>query len=485
MIVAKTVPQSGTSRGACVATSGLEFQAAHLVGICGSGMKALAEVLSDLGCRVSGSDLHLPESTSTMLADRGWHVHQGHQGTFVPEDAEVLIYSPAISPKNPERLLAARRGLPQFSYSQMLGRLMRDKTGISIAGTHGKSTTTAMTGCILTTAGLEPTVVLGAEVRELNVSGWAGNGDEFVVESCEFQRNFLDLTPRHAVITGIEVDHVDCFANLEETIAAFGEFAQRLPADGLLVINGQCAAARAAGANVDSQIETYSLRPETDWWAGDLRRTVEGIRFRAFYHGDFFAEIALRVPGEHNVLNALAAMALANRAGVVAADIRDGLRGFSGIRRRFETVGAWRGVTLVDDYAHHPTALNVTLQTARDRFPNRKLWCVFQPHQVSRTRALLPEFAASLAAADEVLLVPIFAARERVTDEPRELSVQLAARTTAIGGRARFSPTLDQARATLEDELRAGDVLITIGAGDIGQLHDAFTRRLQRHHAPR
>ncbi len=465
------------------------WRSAYLVGVCGSGMKALAELLTGQGWAVSGSDNHASAAVVEALANRGLRIHPGHQGCFLAANTDVLVYSPAVGPENAERQRATRLGIPQLSYSQMLGAMMRDRQGVCIAGTHGKSTTTAMTGCILTAAGLAPNVVVGAEVREIGLSGWSGAGPHFVVESCEFQRSFLDLSPRYAAILGIEPDHFDCYPHFDETVAAFAEFAQHVPGDGRLLIPAGCEASKAASMAAGAPVETFAVEPigldcRADWQASDLRPTRDGTRFRVFYHGEFFAEISLRIPGTHNVANALGAVALAQMTGADTAAIREALREFPGICRRFEPVGTWRGVTLIDDYAHHPTAVAATLQTARDRYRGRRLWCVFQPHQISRTEALFDEFAASLIAADRVLLVPVFAAREHVHDEPALVSRKLAEQVVARGGAARFVDTLDRAVATLEDELSAGDVLITMGAGDIGKVHYALTRPLQRHHAP-
>lgn len=464
--------------------SGIARRSAHLVGVCGSGMKALAELLTGLGWTVSGSDNNASETVVASMARRGLRIHPGHHGQFLGEKTDLLVYSPAIGPENVERVQAQQLKIPQLSYSQMLGSLMRGRTGLCIAGTHGKSTTTAMTGCILKAAGLAPSVVVGAEVRELNVSGWPGTGEHFVVESCEFQRSFLDLSPRYAAILGIEPDHFDCYLHFDEVIAAFSAFAHSVPTTGRLLIHAGSEASKAACMATGAPIETFAVTSPADWRADDLRPTPDGTRFRAFHRGEFFAEFVLRIPGEHNVANALAAMALAHYSGAGVAAIHDGLRDFPGMHRRFEPVGSWRGVSLIDDYAHHPTAVTATLRTARERFGNRRIWCVFQPHQVSRTRALFSDFASALAAADRVVLVPVFAARERVGDEPRLISRALAERITLEGGLARYVDSLDRAVATLEDELEPGDVLITMGAGDIGEVHHAFTRRLQRNHTP-
>jgi UDP-N-acetylmuramate--alanine ligase len=340
-----------------------------------------------------------------------------------------------------------------------------------------------MTGCILTVAGLEPSVVVGAEVRGARASGWYGKGRHFVVESCEFQRSFLDLSPKFAVILGIEPDHFDCYPHFDEAIAAFAEFAQMVPADGRLLIPVGSASTKAACVAARARVETFGVDTAADWQANDLRKSPGGTRFRVYHHGEFFAEILLAIPGLHNVTNALAAAALAHTAGADVAAIREGLAEFPGIGRRFEVVGSWRGATLVDDYAHHPTAVKAVLETAREVFPRRRVWCVFQPHQVSRTRALFQEFATSLTLADRILVVPVFAARELVYDEPTEISRELAAAIVTAGADARAMDTLDRAVRTLDDELQPGDVLITMGAGDIGKVHYAFTRRLQRHHA--
>lgn len=456
---------------------------AHLVGICGAGMKALAELLAGRGLRVTGSD---QQPTAPLLASmrrRGVRVHRGHAGTHLPPGTDVLIHSLAIGSENAERRRAGMLGIPQWSYSETIGRLMAERVGVSVAGTHGKSTTTAMIASLLERSGRQPSVVVGAELIERGASGWAGAGELFVAESCEYRRSFLDLAPRFAVILGIEADHFDCYASLEESQQAFGEFSQRVDTAGVLLVPADCPVTRAAVAPATVVVRTFGRRCQADWWAADVRRTTTGSRFRLFYRGGFLTEISLQVPGRHNVDNALAAAALSLELGVDHRDVREGLHEFTGIRRRFQHVGSWRGVTVIDDYAHHPTAVRVTLETARETFGRRRLWCALQPHQISRTVTLLEELAGSFDCADEVLILPVYAARE----EDRcgellgaELADRIGKRISAAPApsrrRCRFLPSLDRLVTTLDDEARPGDVLVMMGAGDIDRVQHEFTR---------
>ena len=450
---------------------------AHLVGVCGSGMQALAELLLGLGWHVSGSDRCASEEAIRTLESRGLRIHQGHKATHLPHHADVLVYSQAIAPENVERVRASHCGILQLSYSQMLGRLMSERTGVSIAGTHGKSTTTAMTASLLTSAGLAPSAVVGARLIDRDVGGWAGAGDLLVVESCEYRRSFLDLSPRYAVITGIEPDHFDCYESLGETTAAFAEFAASIDSSGVLLVAADCPAAAEAAGQATSRVRTFGRGPGADWRAADVCRTVSGSRFGLFFRGEFRTEITVPVPGRHNVDNALAAAAMACELGVDPRLVREGLRGYAGIRRRFQRVGSWRGVTVVDDYAHHPTAVQATLETARETFGRRRLWCAFQPHQVSRTLALFDEFASSFQEADQLLLLPVFAAREddlQAEDVSRKLAKRIGSSGSGTG--CRFVPSLDRLVETLDHDTRPGDVLITMGAGDIDQVPHEFTR---------
>jgi UDP-N-acetylmuramate--alanine ligase len=456
---------------------------AHLIGICGSGMRALAELLLDLGWSVTGSDLSPSESARHALEQRGLIVPVGHRAAYLPPDANLVVYSPAVPEANAERVAATRRGIPQYSYTPMLGRLMQGREGVGVAGTHGKSTTTALLGTILTQAGRSPSVVCGAELIATQTSGWAGAGDLFVVESCEYQRHFLALKPRHAIILDIEPDHFDCFRDLDAAVEAYREFAAGLPADGLLLCRaGRDAVARAA-RDCRARVRTFAVKASADWSARNVRMHRQRVSFRIHRSGVPWGDDELHVSGRHNVGNALAAAAMASELGADPEAIREAICTFRGLRRRCEYFGAWRGIDLIDDYAHHPTAVSAALTMARAQFGRRRIWCAFQPHQVSRTRALLAEFADSFQAADCVLIAPVYAAREAESEAALATSQELARRTEEGGTPARCVASLDHVVSTLETEARPGDVLVLMGAGDIERIRHEFTRRIQRYHA--
>ncbi|WP_197440274.1 UDP-N-acetylmuramate--L-alanine ligase [Polystyrenella longa] len=455
----------------------------HLVGICGSGMKALAEYLTDCDIEVTGSDLSSSEELWLAMQERGWNVHHGHQEDHLASDVDLLIYSPAVTEENPERVSSQRQGIAQLSYTEFLGKLLQDETGLCIAGTHGKSTTTAMTSHILESSRLNPSVFVGAELCGYERSGWAGAGDLMVVESCEYRRHFLNYAPQFAAILGIEADHFDCYATVEDAIGAYAEFARNVSKEGTLLVSADSEAAVEAAKGASSKVATFSVQTMADWWATDIRSTPTGQRFRIFHQGEFFSEIEIDLPGEHNVSNALAATAICYYAGCSPMQIRAALARFEGLKRRFESVGSYRGVTLIDDYAHHPTAVAKTLTAARQRFPNRRLWAVYQPHQASRTTALEKDFVDALELADEVIIARTFAARESSAETEDRTAVQLAEKLSARNVSTLYCGALDQLIESLDDALRPGDVLLTMGAGDIDRVHNAFTRRLFRNHA--
>lgn len=448
-------------------------------------MKGLADLLHGWGHAISGSDLSAPPASLQRLMQQGVAIYDRHTAEHLPPDAAALVHSLAIAETNPERVRALELGIPQLSYSQMVGQLLAERSGICIAGTHGKSTTTAMTAWILTEAGLNPSALFGADLCGSGLSSWTGSGEHFVVESCEYQRSFLDYHPRYATILNVEPDHFDYFTDADDLQAAFSQFAAQVDRSGLVLARYEDARAVQAAQQAAAAVLTFGWEPEADWWAADVRSVGWGSRCRVFRRGQFITELQVPQPGRHNVLNALAATALAFEIGVSPRDLRGALAEFPGLARRFEPLGSFRGVTLLSDYAHHPTAVAATLRTARSLFGSRPLRVIFQPHQISRTRCLLEEFATSFQDADSVLLPPIFAAREPAGTSEEDVLERLASRIRDLGTAAETCTSLDHAAHVVEDALCPGDVLITMGAGDIDRIQHAFTRRLSRDSATR
>jgi UDP-N-acetylmuramate--alanine ligase len=460
---------------------------AHLVGICGSGMQGLARLLAGWGWQITGSDASLLEqSLPAGLQDVPVRVVAGHSADHLPVDTDLLVYSAAISESNPERQQARLLAVPQFSYAEVVGQCLRARQGVCISGTHGKSTTSAMVACLLEHAGWNPSALFGAPLVSNGLSSWAGTGELFVVESCEFQRSFLQYAPHSAVILNIEPDHFDCFATEDELVTAFGDFAQSVSANGFLLVRSDDPNTMRAAQRGRAELLTFGLSADADWWATDLKTTRQGTRFRVFRRGRFVTEVNLTIPGRHNVLNALAAGAMGCELGVPVRDVRLALEQFRGVRRRFEQLDAWRGATRIDDYAHHPTAVEATLRAARDQFGSRRLFCLFEPHQISRTRPMIDRFAESLRLADRVAIAPVFTARESASAETAlAVSTDLARRLSRLGTLAEAVPSLDHLIQLVDDELLPGDVLLTLGAGDIHRVQHAITRRVLRDPAAR
>jgi len=452
----------------------------HCVGIGGAGVQALAEFLLQSGATVSGSD-QVESDAIYRLRRLGARVQARHDAAHVPARTDYLVYSPAVRPENSERAAARSRGIRELSYPEMLGQLMARRRGIAVAGTHGKSTTTGMVGWVLDQAGLDPTVIVGATVPQLGGPSRVGAGEAFVAESCEFGRSFHHLRPQIAAVLNIEPDHLDYYRDLDEIVGSFRQFVDLVPADGLVVAHGADATVARAITSARSPVETFSLEPGGTWWAADLRNDRGRYRFRVFRNGDYVTTFSLLVPGRHNVENALAATAIAWSAGVRPAVIRESLEEFRGCGRRFEFRGIWRGVTVIDDYAHHPSEIQATLRTAREMYSTRRIWCVFQPHQLSRTRSLFDQFAGAFGDADRVVIADIFTAREQLSEQAAKTALQLAGAITENGRDARHVADAGSITAYLEANLQPADVLVVMGAGDIGKVADGFARRLSRY----
>lgn len=444
----------------------------HLLGITGAGMKALAEVLCDLGWTVSGCDEDLDPAATTSLCQLMIPIEAGHAVEHLRPAPDLVIYSPAVSPSQPERQEATFRGIPQVSYVEALRQLSRRGVSIAIAGTHGKSTTTAMVGHILQETGNSPTVFCGAELSGRARNGWSSSGELVVFEACEYRRHFLGMSARVRCVTGIDADHFDCFPRLEDAEAAFAEFMAELPADGTLVYRHDCPVTDRLVRRLSSRAVSFAVDdPGADWHAKGLVSEREGTTFRIGHGSGERRTVRVNVPGRHNVANALAALATAATLDVPLQDAAAALESFAGVRRRFERLGRRDYGLVIDDYAHHPTEIRAVLATARQCYPGQRLVCVFQPHQLSRTEAMFDEFAEALALADRVFLLPVYAARETADGRCLTLSEQLAKSVLSRGTPATLIPALDHVWTTLQTGALSDDVILTLGAGTITRIH--------------
>ncbi len=449
----------------------------HLVGIAGAGMRALAEILLAAGWRVSGSDLDL--SSVHWLRQRGAQIHEGHAAANVPRDSTLVVYSDAVDAENIERRAAAGREIPQFSYAAAIAKLGQGRRTIAVAGTHGKSTTTAMLAHVLRGDGRDPTVLFGATPIGEHSGGHLGRDAELVVEACEYRRNFLQLEPATALLLNAEWDHPDTYRSAEDVRAALGEFAARVPSDGHLIVPCEDTLDAAITASGGQRFSTWGMSPAADWWAAEVERLHGTYRFGLMGAGRLQGYVLLKVPGPHNVHNAVAAAAAAAAEGVDGATICESLSTFPGLERRLEVVGALSGVTYVDDYAHHPTEIRAAATAVREMFPARRLWCVFEPHQSARLRALLDDFAASLHNAHGVLVTDVFAARESEGDQ--SAGTALVEQLTDAGGQALRISGQQNAVVALERMTTPGDVVLTLGAGVVRRIVDELAERTGRY----
>jgi UDP-N-acetylmuramate--alanine ligase len=457
---------------------------AHFVGIGGTGMRALAAVLLERGWTISGSDLEL-HSARPLIA-RGVRVREGRSGGNIPSKSDLLVYSEAIQPDNAERRQAEQAGISTVSYAQLLAAATSQYQTVAIAGTHGKSTTTAMIAEVLILGSLDPTVVCGA-IPQIPTSegigdtgGRHGTGEFAIVEACEYRENFLHLRPQVATILNIEPDHFDFYRTREQLVEAFTKFLDRLPKDGLVIASHDDTTARGIASTSGRQMVTFGLSRNADWRATNLQQSRGRYRFEIVRHGKRLTGVTLAVPGRHNVLNALAAAAIARHCGVSVQHIAQGLAAFRGLKQRLEPRGSWGGVPWIDDYAHHPTEIKASLAALRQMYPRRRIVCVFQPHQASRLTILLDELAASLHNADCVAVASVFRAREGAPQPGEATAADLAAKLRADGVDV-LEPNQPAAIGRrLSHQLQPGDLLVTLGAGDLGKIFHDIRERIRR-----
>ncbi|MBP6874860.1 MAG: UDP-N-acetylmuramate--L-alanine ligase [Candidatus Eisenbacteria bacterium] len=454
----------------------------HFVGIGGTGMCGLAEILLNLGYKVSGSDLVARSEVIDRLKRLGAEVHAGHAAEHVT-GADLVVISSAVAATNPEVRAARELGIPVLKRGQMLAEIMRMKYGVAVAGAHGKTTTTSLTGHVLSEAGLDPTVVVGGRLRALGSHARVGAGDVFVAEADESDGSFLEILPTVAVITNIDREHLDHYKDLDEIYDAFLRFARSVPFYGAAILCGDDPRLRQMAAGLNKPVLLYGTEPGCHLRATAVHPGPQQSRFEVEAHGRSLGEFTVPLPGRHNVLNALAAIAVALFVGVPAGRVRRGLSSFAGVGRRFEIRGEARGITLVDDYGHHPTEIAAVLRTAREAFPTRRLVVMFQPHRYSRTAALREEFSPAFRGADILILTDIYSAGEApiegVTGQILGDLIHRGSRV-AVEYAPREEDAIERALAVLEP----GDVLITLGAGSVSTWGEKILARLERDRGP-
>ena len=437
----------------------------HFIGIGGISMSGLAEILLEEGFTVSGSDAK--ESPLTRkLESEGAHICYGQKAENITDDIDCVVYTAAISRTNPELIEAVAHKIPMLTRAELLGQLMKNyDTPIAVSGTHGKTTTTSMISHILLEGKVDPTISVGGILKAIGGNIRVGSSETFLTEACEYTNSFLHFFPKISVILNIEEDHLDFFKDLEDIRHSFHQFAALLPSDGTLVINGEITDYPEIYQGLDCNVVTYGPSADFDYSASDISYDEEGhVSFDLAKHGEKAGRITLSVTGDHNVSNALASIAVAELLDIPMDTIKKGLLSFTGTDRRFEYKGTFNGVTVVDDYAHHPTEIKATLKAAQ-HYPHNSVWCVFQPHTYTRTKAFFHEFAEALSHADHLVLADIYAARE--TDTLGISSADLAEETAKLGTDTHYFPSFGEIEAFLRENCRPGDLLITMGAGDV------------------
>ena len=452
-----------------------KYKNIHAIGIGGIGLSAICEILLSRGYNVSGSDMK--ESEMTMkLAQMGARVFIGHRKENV-ENADVLLYTAAIGPDNPELLRAKERGIPCLSRAEMLGHLMSEyENSIAVSGTHGKTTTTSMVSLIMENAKLDPTILVGGNLGEIGGNCQVGHSKYFVTEACEYVDSFLSLKPKIEIILNIDSDHLDYFKDINQIVSSFDKFAKLVPEDGTIIAYEANPFVNKVINGLDNVI-TFGLNENCDYYGKNITFDENGMPgFDVYKKGEFLTHVNLNVPGEHNVLNALAAFACTNSLGVDAKTIADTLHNYTGTERRFDIIGMTQnGVKVIDDYAHHPTEIKATLAATRN-VPHNELWVCFQPHTYTRTLALFDEFADAFEDADHLILAEIYAAREKniykvsseqLMDKIKELHPDMD---------VCYIDNFDDMADYLKKNTSKGDMVITMGAGDIYKVGDLLLK---------
>lgn len=437
----------------------------HLIGIGGIGVSAIAEILISDGYKVTGSDIKSSELTKT-LETKGIGVYYNHESDNII-GADVVVYTAAVNDSNPELKAAKEQGITTLTRAEMLGEMLsKYKNSVAIAGAHGKTTTTSFLSVILSESDLDPTLLIGGEVKEFGSNVKAGKGDLIVTEACEYKDSFLSFKPTVGVILNIDEDHLDYFRDLEHIISSFTKFAQSIPESGTLVINNDDYNAKKIISHVNCNVLTFGIGQESNVQARNITYDPYGFpEFEVYIYDKLYSTFKLSVPGNHNIYNSLAAIAVAHLNNLDGDDVAKSTKLFGGTKRRFDRLGKYKDATVIDDYAHHPTEIKATLNAAK-KVPHNRSICVFQPHTYSRTAELLSEFSTSFKQADIVIITDIYGSA-RETDNGTIHSTDLVNAIKNEGQKATYLGTFDEVIAHLDTIVESDDIIFTMGAGDI------------------
>ncbi|MDI6744043.1 MAG: UDP-N-acetylmuramate--L-alanine ligase [Thermodesulfovibrionales bacterium] len=457
-----------------------QYRIIHFVGIGGIGMSGIAEVLHNLGYEVTGSDVKESETTN-RLSSLGVKIYIGHRAENV-DDAHVVVISSAVSKDNAEVIEAKRKSIPVIPRAEMLAELARLKYGILVAGAHGKTTTTSLIATVIASSGLDPTVVIGGKLRATGSNARLGQGDFLVAEADESDGSFLRLSPTIAVVTNIDREHMDFFKTMDSLRDAFLSFINKVPFYGVSIICIGNEELRSLLPDVHGRYITYGLSPDADVYAADVKKGFMTVSFDVVYKGEKLGNFSLPVPGVHNILNSLAAIIVARELKIETGVIKEALKKFSGIQRRFELKGEENGIKVFDDYGHHPTEIKATLNAAKDGLLTRqvagRLFVIFQPHRYTRTKDLMDEFTPCFSEADILCLMDIYSAGEKPINGID--SNVLLDRIKKTGHKdAAYFPDREKLADNLLARLRSGDVVFTLGAGDVWKLGEEILKRIK------
>ena len=447
----------------------------HFIGIGGISMSGLAEILHEEGFTISGSDAKESDLTK-HLSSMGVQIFYGQKASNIIDGIDLVVYTAAIREDNEEFACAKEKNIPMLSRAELLGQIMDNYTNsIAVAGTHGKTTTTSMVSQLLLEAKKDPTITVGGILKAIDGNLRVGKSDVFISEACEYTNSFLNFRPKYSIVLNVEAEHLDFFKNLADVRNSFKQFIGNTKDDGTVIINGEIENYKELTTETNAKIISYGLKSSFDYYAENITFDEKACAtYTVMHNGSKLMDVQLSVPGEHNVSNSLAAIALANELKLSESSILNGLKAFGGANRRFQYKGNVDGVTIVDDYAHHPTEIRATLNAAQ-KYPHKRLVLAFQPHTYSRTKAFLDDFADVLSMADVVVLADIYAAREKNTYGVS--SKDILAKLKEKGTECYYFPSFEEIEKFLLKKCMNGDLLITMGAGDIVNVGETLLGR--------